>query len=78
MAVTPRKILIRLYVVAAGLFLFAGGVVFKLVNLQAADGEKGLELAFHVPPDVPLTHYQYYVERMKEMTLDPEGFRPRH
>ena len=22
----------------------------------------------HVPPDVPLKHYQYYVERMKEMT----------
>ena len=30
----------------------------------------------HVPPDVPLKHYQYYVERMKEMTLDPAGFRP--
>ena len=28
----------------------------------------------HVPPDVPLEHYQYYVRRMKEMTLDPEGF----
>jgi uroporphyrinogen decarboxylase len=31
----------------------------------------------HVPPDVPLAHYQYYVERMKEMTLDPGRFRPR-
>jgi hypothetical protein len=30
----------------------------------------------HVPPDVPLAHYRYYVERMKEMTLDPVGFRP--
>jgi len=30
----------------------------------------------HVPPDVPLTHYRYYVEQMKEMTLDPEGFKP--
>jgi uroporphyrinogen-III decarboxylase len=30
----------------------------------------------HVPPDVPLAHYRYYVERMKEMTLDPAGFRP--
>ena len=28
----------------------------------------------HVPPDVPLTHYLYYVSRMKEMTLDPTGF----
>jgi len=32
----------------------------------------------HVPPDVPLKHYQYYVERMKEMTLDPAGFQPRY
>ncbi|MBC7236270.1 MAG: hypothetical protein H5T69_10545 [Chloroflexi bacterium] len=31
----------------------------------------------HVPPDVPLKHYQYYVARMKEMSLDPQGFRPR-
>jgi hypothetical protein len=31
----------------------------------------------HVPPDVPLAHYRYYVQRMKEMTLDPSGFRPR-
>ena len=29
----------------------------------------------HVPPDVPLVHYQHYVRRMKEMTLDPTGFR---
>ena len=28
----------------------------------------------HVPPDVPLKHYLYYVARMKEMTLDPAGF----
>jgi uroporphyrinogen decarboxylase len=28
----------------------------------------------HVPPDVPLEHYWYYVRRMKEMTLDPAGF----
>lgn len=27
-----------------------------------------------VPPDVPLDHYLYYVRRMKEMTLDPDGF----
>lgn len=31
----------------------------------------------HVPPDVPFKHYLYYVERMKEMTLDPLGFKPR-
>ncbi|MFH1084264.1 MAG: uroporphyrinogen decarboxylase family protein [Chloroflexota bacterium] len=31
----------------------------------------------HVPPDVPLAHYRYYVARMKEMTLDPHGFRAR-
>lgn len=30
----------------------------------------------HVPPDVPLAHYLHYVRRMKEMTLDPLGFRP--
>jgi hypothetical protein len=24
----------------------------------------------HVPPDVPLAHYQYYVQRMKEASLD--------
>jgi len=29
----------------------------------------------HVPPDVPLEHYLYYVKRMKEMTLDPLGFK---
>jgi uroporphyrinogen-III decarboxylase len=29
----------------------------------------------HVPPDVPLRHYQYYVQQMKRMTLDPAGFR---
>jgi uroporphyrinogen-III decarboxylase len=28
-----------------------------------------------VPPDVPFEHYMYYVRRMKEMTLDPQGFR---
>ncbi len=30
-----------------------------------------------VPPDVPFDHYMYYVKRMKEMTLDPAGFKPR-
>lgn len=28
----------------------------------------------HVPPDVPLEHYWYYVRRMKEMTLAPLHF----
>ena len=28
----------------------------------------------HVPPDVSLANYQYYVQRMKEASLDPEGF----
>jgi uroporphyrinogen-III decarboxylase len=31
----------------------------------------------HVPPDVPLKHYLYYVARMKEMSLDPLRFRAR-
>jgi len=30
-----------------------------------------------VPPDVPWQNYLYYVQRMKEMTLDPHGFKPR-
>jgi uroporphyrinogen-III decarboxylase len=32
----------------------------------------------HVPPDVPLAHYVYYVERMKAMTLNPDGFGAGH
>ena len=28
----------------------------------------------HVPPDVSLEHYLYYVKRMKEASLDPDGF----
>jgi len=28
----------------------------------------------HVPPDVSLEHYQYYVRRMQEASLDPDGF----
>ncbi len=28
----------------------------------------------HVPPDVPLAHYRYYVRRMQAMTLDPLSF----
>jgi uroporphyrinogen decarboxylase len=28
----------------------------------------------HVPPDVSLENYQYYVRRMKEASLDPGRF----
>lgn len=28
----------------------------------------------HVPPDVPLDHYLYYVSRMKQASLDPDGY----
>ncbi|TFH05378.1 MAG: hypothetical protein E4H09_02090 [Spirochaetales bacterium] len=28
----------------------------------------------HVPPDVSLENYRYYVERMKQASLDPDGF----
>jgi uroporphyrinogen-III decarboxylase len=28
----------------------------------------------HVPPDVSLENYMYYVKRMKEASLDPDGF----
>ncbi len=45
MAITPKNILIRLYIVAGGLFLFSAAVVFKLVNIQTVDGDKYRELA---------------------------------
>ncbi len=45
MPVTEKKILTRLYVVAAGLFLFAGVVLFKLVSIQMVDGDKYRGLA---------------------------------
>ena len=28
----------------------------------------------HVPPDVPLQHYLYYVKRMKQASLNPDQF----
>jgi len=28
----------------------------------------------HVPPDVSLANYQYYVKRMKEASLNPDEF----
>lgn len=45
MAVTERKILTRLYLVAGCLFLFAVAVVVKLVGIQLVDGDKYRELA---------------------------------
>lgn len=45
MAVSEKNILTRLYVVVACLFLFAGAVLFKLVNIQMVQGEKYRALA---------------------------------
>ena len=45
MAVSEKNILTRLYIVAACLFLFAGAVLFKLVNIQMVQGEKYQALA---------------------------------
>lgn len=45
MAVSDKKILTRLYVVAGGLFLFACAVVFKLVSIQMVQGDKYRDLA---------------------------------
>ena len=45
MAVSDKKILTRLYVVAGGLFLFACAVVFKLVSIQMVTGDKYRDLA---------------------------------
>lgn len=45
MAVTDRKILTRLYVVAGFLFVFAIAVAVKLVSIQLVDGQKYRQLA---------------------------------
>ncbi len=45
MAITPKHIMTRLYLVAGALFLFAAAVVFKLIDIQAVEGEKYRELA---------------------------------
>jgi len=45
MPVSDRKILKRLYVVSAGLFLFAMMVIVKLVSIQMVDGSKYRDLA---------------------------------
>jgi len=57
-AISDKKILTRLYVVAGGLFLFACAVVFKLVSIQMVNGEKYRDLAekrttkmFTIPPN---------------------------
>lgn len=45
MAVTEKNILIRLYIVAGCLFLFAVAVLVKLVSIQMVDGDKYRKLA---------------------------------
>lgn len=45
MAVEEKSILHKLYIIAAGMFLFAIIIFVKLFNIQAADGEKYRELA---------------------------------
>ncbi|MCX2719166.1 penicillin-binding protein [Lentiprolixibacter aurantiacus] len=45
MAITPKNIMTRLYIVAACLFFFAVAVVFKLVSIQMVQGEKYKALA---------------------------------
>ncbi len=45
MAITQKKILTRLYIVSACLFLFAVSVAVKLVSIQMVDGDKYKELA---------------------------------
>lgn len=40
MAISEKNILTRLYFVVACLFLFAGAVLFKLVNIQVVEGDK--------------------------------------
>ncbi|MDX1326427.1 MAG: penicillin-binding protein, partial [Arenibacter sp.] len=45
MAVTEKNILVRLYIVAGCLFLFAAAVLVKLVSIQMVDGDKYKQLA---------------------------------
>ncbi len=45
MAITDKKILTRLYIVSACLFLFAIAVVVKLVSIQMVHGDKYREMA---------------------------------
>ncbi|MDE3743675.1 penicillin-binding protein [Maribacter polysaccharolyticus] len=46
MAVSEKRILNRLYVVAVFLFLFACAVLFKMVSIQLVDGDKYRDLAY--------------------------------
>ena len=48
MAVTEKNILNRLYFVVACLFLFAGAILFKLVNIQMVQGDKYQEMAMQL------------------------------
>lgn len=45
MPATDKSILIRLYIVASALAIFAGAVLFKLATIQMVEGEKYMELA---------------------------------
>lgn len=45
MPATEKSILSRLYIVAGGLVLFAGAVLFKLVSIQIVEGDKYMALA---------------------------------
>jgi len=58
MAFSSKHILTRLYLVAGGLFVFGGLVLFKLVSIQMVQGDKYKELAlqrtekmFTIPPN---------------------------
>lgn len=58
MAITPKNILTRLYLVGGGLFIFAVAVMVKLVSIQMVHGDKYKEMAlqrtekmFTIPPN---------------------------
>ncbi|PZD78011.1 penicillin-binding protein [Mesonia sp. K7] len=42
---TEKKVLNRLYIIAAGIFLFAVAIAVKLVNIQVVEGDKYRELS---------------------------------
>jgi len=48
MAFSSKHILTRLYLVAGGLFVFGGLVLFKLVSIQMVQGDKYKELALQL------------------------------
>ena len=45
MAITKKSILIRLYIIAMGLFIFAVALVVRLVEMQVVDGDKYRNMA---------------------------------